>query len=252
MRTLLAAVALLLSSAPALAERLVSMVSRDEVAITSSFAGETLTLFGNIEPEAGAAQKFVEGPFNVVIVITGPLQDRVARFSEPVFGIWMNTQQAVFDNFPSYYQVLSSGALDTMMPAATLDALDILPEDQVRLALVPGAQNGLTLGRELVRLMTEEGQVAVNPNGVVFRSTTFYAAQITLPSDVQSGPFLAHTYLFKNGELLTEHTEGFTVRKVGFERFLGQAATSQPLLYGLVCVVLALFTGWLGGVVFKR
>jgi uncharacterized protein (TIGR02186 family) len=252
MRPLLAALALLALTVPASAERLVSMVSREEVAITSSFSGETLTLFGNIEPEAGAAQKFVEGPFNIVIVITGPLQDRVARFSEPVFGVWMNTQQAVFNNFPSYYQVLSSGALEGMMPATTLDGLDILPEDQVRLALVPGAKNGLTLGRELVRLMTKEGHIAVNPNGVVFRSSTFYAAQITLPSDVQPGPFLAHTYLFKNGALIAERTEGFTVRKIGFERFLGLAATGQPLLYGIVCVLLALFTGWLGGVVFKR
>src|SRR5690606_29732855 len=100
---------------PAAAQRLVTMVSRDEVAITSSFSGETLTLFGNIEPAAGATQPYVEGPFNVVITVTGPLQDRVARYSEPVFGIWMNTQQAVFDNFPSYYHVLSSGTLADMM-----------------------------------------------------------------------------------------------------------------------------------------
>jgi uncharacterized protein (TIGR02186 family) len=251
-RALLAALALLALAAPAQAERLVSMVSREEVAITSSFAGETLTLFGNVEPEAGAAQKFVEGPFNVVIVVTGPLQDRVARFSQPVFGIWMNTQQAIFHSFPSYYQVLSSGALTDMMPATTLDELDLLPEDQIRLALTPGTSNGLTLGRELVRLMTEEGHIALNPNGVVFRSSTFYAAQITLPSDVPPGPFLAHTYLFKNGQLVAERSDGFSVRKIGFERFLGQAATDFPLLYGIVCVALALFTGWLGGVVFKR
>ena len=42
------------------------------------------------------------------------------------------------------------------------------------------------------------------------------------------------------------------MRKIGFERFLGLAAQQQPLLYGLVCVILALFTGWLGGVVFRR
>lgn len=252
MRLLLALLALVTFAAPASAERLVSMVSREEVAITSSFSGETLTMFGNIEPEAGALLPYVEGPFNVVIVITGPLQSRVARFSEPVFGLWMNTQQAVFHNFPSYYHVLSSGVIEDMMPASTLDELDILPEDQVRLALTPGTRNGLTLGRELIRLMTEKGHVAVNPTGVVFRSDTFYAAQITLPSDVPPGPFLARTYLFKNGELVTQSSQGFSVRKIGFERFLGQSATGQPLLYGLVCVLLALFTGWLGGVVFKR
>src|SRR5690606_35734532 len=126
--------------------------------------------------------------------------------------------------------VLSSGTLADMMPATTLDALDILPEDQIRLTLVPGTVNGLELGQELVRLMTKEGRVGVNSNGVVFRSGTFYAAQITLPSDVPPGSFLAHTYLFKNGELVAERSERFTVRKIGFERFLGQAASNQPLL----------------------
>ena len=73
MRPLLAALLVLLLASPAAAERLVSMVSREEVSITSSFAGETLTLFGNVEPETGAAQKFVEGPYQVVITVTGPL-----------------------------------------------------------------------------------------------------------------------------------------------------------------------------------
>ena len=44
MRSLLLALALLLPATPVLAERLVSQVSQDEVSITSSFAGETLTL----------------------------------------------------------------------------------------------------------------------------------------------------------------------------------------------------------------
>jgi hypothetical protein len=39
---------------------------------------------------------------------------------------------------------------------------------------------------------------------------------------------------------------------MGFERFLYNAAVGQPFLYGLVCVILAIFTGWLGGVVFRR
>jgi hypothetical protein len=42
------------------------------------------------------------------------------------------------------------------------------------------------------------------------------------------------------------------VRKSGFENFVFVASRQQPLLYGIVCVLLALGTGWLAGVVFKR
>ena len=252
MRRLLALFALLAFTAPVQAERLVSMVSREEVAITSSFAGETLTLFGNVEPDVGAANTVVSGPYHVIITVTGPLQTRVARHSQPVFGLWMNTEQAVFRNFPSYYQVIASAPLTDITTPEQLDALAITPEHQVERTAPLATLKDARLGEQLIRLMTEKNLIRVNPTGVVFRSNTLYAAQVSLPSDVPPGPYLAHTYLFKNGQMIAERSEGFSVRKIGFERFLGQSATDFPLLYGLVCVALALFTGWLGGVVFRR
>ena len=44
----------------------------------------------------------------------------------------------------------------------------------------------------------------------------------------------------------------WSASKTGFENFVFVASRQQPLLYGLVCVVLALGTGWLAGVVFRR
>jgi uncharacterized protein (TIGR02186 family) len=259
-RLLLAACALFLAPAllfavlvaPAGAEQLVSQVSSDEVAITSSFAGQTLTVFGSIEPDTGSEQKFVEGPYHVVITVTGPLQKRVARKMTNQFGIWINTQQAVYEEFPSFYQVLSDGKLDIITNPITL-AETAIPLDSPAMgkttALYPQSQ--LFRG-ELVELMKKKGQFKLNEQGVIFRSDTFYFAQVALPSDAPVGPYIAHTYLFKDGAIIAEKSNGFSVRKIGFERFLGIASRQQPLLYGLVCVALALFTGWLGGVVFKR
>lgn len=254
MRRLLALLLLLLitAAAPAQAERLVSTVSRDQVAITSSFAGETLTFFGNIEPEVGAPLPYVEGTYHVIIVISGPLQTRVARRKTNVFGIWLNTQQVVFESFPSFFHVLSDTQLANITDPVTLAELHILPDHQARLAARAGWWDSIVFGAELVRLMEKEGFFGVNQQGVTFRSNTLYSGQITLGSNVAPGPYLAHTYLFKNGQLVAEKSDGFSVRKTGFERFLGLAAEQQPLLYGIAAVILALFTGWLGGVVFRR
>jgi uncharacterized protein (TIGR02186 family) len=100
--------------------------------------------------------------------------------------------------------------------------------------------------------MENKGMFKLNESGVTFRSNTFYFGQVALPADAPPGSYLAHTYLFRDGLIVADKSEGFSVRKIGFERFLGQAARQQPLLYGIVCVALALFTGWLGGVVFRR
>jgi uncharacterized protein (TIGR02186 family) len=250
MRSLVVALSLLLAT-PGLAERLVTQVSQDEVSITSSFAGQTLTLFGTVEPDVGTSGP-VTGPYHVIVTVTGPLQNRVARRKTNVLGIWLNTSQVEFVNFPSFYQVLSDARLEDITNPITL------AEKSIPLAKQPEAAKGeswfdsLVFGPQLVRLMEGKGMFKLNESGVVFRSNTFYFAQIALPSDAPPGAYLAHTYLFHDGELVADKSDGFSVRKTGFERFLGQAARQQPLLYGLVCVALALFTGWLGGVVFRR
>jgi uncharacterized protein (TIGR02186 family) len=249
---LLLAGALALGATGANAERLVSTLSTNLVQITSSFDGETLTMFGNIEPEAGAEQKFVEGPFHVVVVVVGPTTDRVARKKTNRFGIWVNTDQVVFEDFPAYFRVLSSGHLRDITSEAMLAVENILPEAQARHSAQAGWWSSVVFGAELVRLMTEKGFYGVNESGVRFLSETTYSARLVLPGDIPNGPFVAQTFVFKNGQVVARKSEGFAVSKIGFERFLGIAALQYPLLYGLVCVALALFTGWLGGVVFKR
>jgi uncharacterized protein (TIGR02186 family) len=255
MRLLLPFVSVLLAltlSGPVRAERLVSTLSNDTVQITSSFSGETLSIFGNIEPDTGSEQPYVEGPYHVIVVIRGPTVDRVAREKTSVFGIWLNTQQVVFEDFPSYFRVISSGRLGEITDAATLAVEDILPEAQARYSEDAGWWNSVIFGRELVRLMTEKGLYSVNESGINFLSDTVFTARVTLPSDTPPGPYLAQTYVFKDGQIVARRSEGFAVRKIGFERFLGTSAVQYPLLYGVVSVLLALFTGWLGGVVFKR
>jgi uncharacterized protein (TIGR02186 family) len=252
MRILLLTLALIGLASPALAERLVSSISRTEVSITSSFQGETLTFFGNIEPEAGAAQPFVTGPYHVIIVVSGPLQDRVVRRKSNFLGVWLNSAIVEFEDFPSFFHILSDTKLTSVTLQANLDFLMISPGRQAQIAARGDWSMGFAFSAKIVDLMTEKGLFGINEQGVLFRSDTFYSAQITLPSDVVPGPYLAHTYLFKDGALVAERSEGFSVRKIGFERFLGLAAIQQPLLYGIAAVVLALFTGWLGGVVFRR
>ncbi|KQX35254.1 hypothetical protein ASD04_14505 [Devosia sp. Root436] len=251
-RLLLLVVAFVLAAAPARAERLVSQVSNETIEITSSFSGERMNFFGTIIPDAGSEDKFVTGPFHVVVVVLGPTQNRVARQMSNVFGVWLNTDQVEFSNFPSYFHVLSSGRLTDITDITTLTTNLILPESHTLAANSADWWKSAIFGRELVRLMTEEGLFGVQENGVNFPADNFYSARLTLPSNAPPGPYIALTYVFKDGQIIARKSEGFAVRKIGFERFLALSAVQQPFLYGLVCVVLALFTGWLGGVLFKR
>lgn len=237
---------------PVPAQRLVSALSDKEVSIDSSFAGETLTLFGNVEASLDADAGGVKGPFDIVIVIRGPALDRAVRQKKRVFGIWLNIEQLVFKNFPSFFWVLSSDRLDDVAAREVLEVEGILPAVRPQLTIVQGSGNPNVFGPEMVRLMTENGLFGVDERGVRFRSNTLYSARVVLPANVPNGNFLAHTYLFKDGVIVSEKAEGFSVRKEGFERLLGTAAQEIPWVYGFVSVFVAIFTGWLGGVVFRR
>lgn len=244
--------AALLFAVPARAERLVSQVSNDTVEITSSFDGERLAFFGTIEPDIGATDRSVAGPFHVIIVVTGPTQHRVVREKTSSWGIWLNTYQVEFADFPGYFQVLSSGRLADLADATTLADNAVTPEAQLHATGSVSRSKARDFGAELLRQMTEIGLYGVQENGVAFSAETFYSARLTLPSTVPPGPYIAQTYLLKNGAVVARSTSGFAVRKMGFERFVALFSVQSPLLYGLACVALALFTGWIGGVVFKR
>ena len=158
-----------------------------------------------------------------------------------------------FKQFPSFYEVIASGKLDAITDPGFLDAEGILPSAVARAASAEGeTPRAQQFGTELVRLMSEEGHFGVQEGSIQFLSPTAYTAKLNLPSDVANGPFLAHTFVLKGKQLVAETSEGFSVRKTGIENFVFVASRTQPLLYGLVCVALALGTGWLAGVVFRR
>jgi len=250
MKRLALALAFALLASPVGAEKLASAVSTLSVQITSSFDGATVSFFGTIEPdEPGVA---LIGHYNVVVVVTGPLQDRVARLKTNNFGIWSNTEQVVFRQFPSFYQVLSSGDLDTIASNDVLMSTGVLPEQQAEEAAQTQGARGALFGAQLIRIMTQQGHFGVDEKAVKFLASTAYTAQVTLPSDVANGTFNAHTLVLKDGNIVAERNEAFSVRKTGFESFVFAASRQQPLLYGLVCVILAIGTGWLAGVVFRR
>jgi uncharacterized protein (TIGR02186 family) len=238
------------AATPVAAERLYSTVSNSTVQITSSFDGATLSLFGTIEPDVPGTA--LSGPYNIIAVITGPQQDRVTRYKTNEWGIWRNTEEVLFKHFPSFYAVISSGRLETIATEAFLSENAVRAEDQARLAAGTDTLKAGRFGAALVRLMEEDAHFTLREDGVRFLSDTAYAVNVTLPSDVANGPFIVHTMVLKDRQLVAERSDGFTVRKSGIENFVFVASRQQPLLYGIVCVLLALATGWLAGVVFKR
>ena len=58
--------------------------------------------------------------------------------------------------------------------------------------------------------------------------------------------------MFADGALVTKAETNFEIVKVGFEQFVASAARHNGLVYGLVTALMALMTGWMASVVFRK
>ena len=235
---------------PASAQDLIFTLSSDRVRIASDFRGVTLVAFGAIERDLAPSQP--ARPYDIVLVMRGPSETLITRRKDRLAGIWVNRDSRTFYSLPSFYSVSSSRPLAEIADAATLGRYGI-GTDNLGLAPVGGADDGGgTFRTALVRLKSKAGLFSEAPDGVTFPGATVFKADLAVPANVPIGDYTVTAYLFRAGAMLTSENIAVRVSKEGFERFTFDLAHRHGFLYGLLCVVLALATGWLAGVIFRR
>ncbi|MDP2409851.1 MAG: TIGR02186 family protein [Pseudolabrys sp.] len=242
------------AAAPAAAERLVVSLSNHRVAITSNFDGENLVLFGTIEPTDSKTK--LRQNYDLVVTVTGPRHTLRTRRKERVLGIWVNVDAREFVRVPSYLAVLSNRPVSEIAPPDVLrleqvgidnfllpqrigpDLADTVPQDPFRTAFV--------------RLESQQGLYQESGAGVTFLTPTVFRAAIQLPAAVPTGAYAIEVKLFADGALVTRTGSALEVVKAGFEQFIAEAARDHGFLYGLATALMALLTGWLASVIFRR
>ena len=115
----LALMALMTLTAPvAQANVLVTDLSKDQISIRGDFTGETLLLFGAIDPTP-------HGPVDgVVVVLRGPGESVTLRKKQKSFGIWVNQQAYRMGPLPGFLATVSSAPLSDLAPAERAAAIE--------------------------------------------------------------------------------------------------------------------------------
>lgn len=230
--------------------RLVPDVSNRNVEIRYSFAGEELLLFGAIIYPDGRPP---EGATDVAVVLKGPVEPIVVREKHKVAGIWVNMERARFRSAPGFYAVASSRPLDQLIDDRTaaiyelgLDNLQLSPGGGIDAATLRRFEHGLIDLRQRHQLYAEY------PHGVQISEGVLYRARIAIPARVPVGTYTAETFLIRDGRVLAGATRDIRIEKLGFERFIAQAAQRWSFSYGVAAVAIALLLGWTASAAFRR
>ncbi|MBB3933470.1 uncharacterized protein (TIGR02186 family) [Kaistia hirudinis] len=242
-------IALALMASRAAAEDLIFTLSSDRIRITSDFRGVDLVAFGAIERDAETVSR--GAGYDVVVVMRGPPETLVTRRKARFAGIWINRASRTFPNVPSFYLASASRPLADISTPAILKRYQIGPENLAFQAL-GGPDEDSAFRDGLIRLKADAGLFEVAESTVSFPGTSVFKANLSIPANVPVGDYVVTAYLFRDSAMLARQSLTIRVSKEGFERLTFDLAHRYGYLYGLLCVVLALFTGWLAGIIFRR
>ena len=233
-------------------EKLDIGISTDEISITSDFRGADLTIFGAID--GFDANVLAQARYNIVVALEGPKENTTVRKKERVFGIWINTNSMTFEMVPESYSLSSTRDIDSIAPPSDMNNMGIGVN---HMPLTPigfiGDGSNLTEFRDAFRRLKETtGVYERDPGGVQFISSSLFKASVRLPADVPNGVHIVRAYLFRDGVFVAAKALPLRVVKTGLEQAITRAAHESPLFYGLTAVLLAVVTGWLASIVFRR
>jgi uncharacterized protein (TIGR02186 family) len=251
---LMGLLAAVLAALPARAERLIVSVSNHRVTVTPNYSGEELVLFGSVEKDASTPASRTN--YDLVVTVAGPRADMVTRRKERRFGIWINTDYRQFLKVPSYLALFSNRPFDAIASPEVQrrqqlglnnvlltqrvgpDYADVVPNDVFRSAFV--------------RLRKQHGLYREETSAVTFLTPTLFRTGIPLPAEVPIGAYNVEIKLFADGVFLTKTDTAFEIVKVGFEQFVATTARQNGFAYGLVTAAMALMTGWMASIVFRK
>ena len=208
-------------------------LASDHIDITTGFDGTTLELFG-VRHNRG----------DIAVVVRGPVHTMSVRRKESVIGAWINRSFETFKGVPSYYNYALSVPVERLASPDTLKRYGIGPEN-LQFNKPDSTDETRHLFREaLIRNKQEQGLYPEKAVEVKFISPDFFRADFYIPSNVPVGDYEIQTFYFSNGVLQDSKAHMVRVAQVGVSASVHRYAYENSLMYGVLCVLLAIFAGW--------
>jgi uncharacterized protein (TIGR02186 family) len=86
----------------------------------------------------------------------------------------------------------------------------------------------------------------------VFLGQRLFRANLVFPGNVPTGSYRVEVLLIRDGQVVSAQTTPLYISQAGVSADVYEFAHRQPALYGVLAIVLAVGSGWLAGVVFRR
>lgn len=236
----------LLLAMPAKAEEIVLGLSRDEVAITATFEGSEILIFGAIKRDAPVSR---DGDLGVIVTIAGPDRPVTVRKKDRRLGIWVNAEAVDVDVAPTFYAVATNRPLDEIL-TFTEDLNTRISTERAIRSVGATIENAESFTQALIRIREGQGLYQTLSTGVLVEEEALFRTLIPLPANLTEGDYKAEIYLTRGKQIVDLYSTIIPVKKVGLERWLYNLAHDNAFLYGLMSLAIAIFAGWGASAIF--
>ena len=252
LKTVLSCLICMLAATTAVAQEIEADLTTHAINVETDFSGAKVALFGAV---AGGGEEDGGTP-DVIIVVRGPQQTLNVRRKRRIAGIWINAEGASFDNVPGYYTVLTNRPIAEIASFNTLGELRIgVSSVKTGLLLAAAGEARKNAGdyiEAIVRILGRDKLYQEADGGITFIGKYLFRAEFELPANVPIGSYEADVYLFRNTQLISQYTTRLDIEKTGLEQWIYSLAHDQPLLYGILSVLLAIAAGLAASAIFRK
>lgn len=227
---------------PVVPPSLAAELSTRRIEVTTAFTGGEILVFG-------ATERLIHpGGDEVVVLALGPPSSLVVRQKVEVLGFWINGPAARFNGVPSYWAM-----------AATRPPVEMLSEverTELRLGLellsLPQLGARGAQFRDALRDLKRADGLWAEAVPMEVSGGRLFHARLPVPSTVVTGEYRVQVLLVRAGRVVARQELSLDIVRVGTAAQIADVARGLPVLYGVVCILLAAFAGWLGSVLFRR
>lgn len=223
----------------------IEIVQTKTIDIDSFFSGQKV-----------AVKAAVPSGEQVALRVIGPREDLVLFRKGRVGGLWMNVGEITLRDIPQVYLLWTSAALSSLGAGDRSLSLGLdYPSFLSRALADLDREKKATLIQEFVKLKEAEKLYGIFEKAVKVRPKEgtdweLVDTVISLPSKITPGAYTLELITFKDKSARLLYSSSLQVHLVGIPALVSVLAKRRALLYGILAVLIAAFSGLVIGIAF--
>ena len=219
--------------------------STSEVKVSSSFIGTDVMVFGTANDKD-----------DIIVVITGPTETAIVRKKGRVSGIWINKEKLEFREIPGFYAIASTRPLSEITETDELKKQKIGIHNVITTASLHSKDENIKTFKSfkdaLVRGKKTKGLYLDMPLTIDVVSKRLFKTTFHFPNNMTTGIYTVKVFSFQKKRLVSMVSKTISVEKIGIGADVFKFAKEQSALYGLLAILIAVLSGWIASVIFRK